>query len=391
MDFNPTHTTQNMQDFNPSPSLQIFNHQDLGQVRVIGDIKTPYFIASDIAKILGYKDADVMCRRLEEYETIKLKEILKTSIGVKLPDGVRYDSILLTESGLYSAVLWSEKPQAKSFKRWVTSEVLPSIRKNGFYAPNQTIPTTYIQALELALSQAKQIQALEVKISNDKPLVEFANQISNTDNAISIGDFAKVLFDENIKIGQNRLFEWLRENKYLYKNYRNKPYQRHLERGYFKVIEQIYQSTEGNKITTKTLITGKGQLYLTHKIKEDLRIKEWEDEVHTAFRKYKNTQERFNESSKRASQALQALEASPKDKAKTGKGQLYLTHKIKEDLRIKEWEDEVHTAFRKYKNTQERFNESSKRASQALQALEASPKDKAKANIKQASTKQGRK
>ncbi|PAF53277.1 hypothetical protein BKH42_06920 [Helicobacter sp. 13S00482-2] len=129
------------------------------------------------------------------------------------------------------------------------------------------IPENYIQALELALTQAKTINALEYKIQNDKPLVTFAKTVTDASNAISIGEFAKLLFDENIKIGQNRLFKYLRENKYLLMN--NQPYQEYLEKGYFKLIESTYETSYGQRIATKTLITGKGQIYFTEKLKRD--------------------------------------------------------------------------------------------------------------------------
>ncbi|PAF49275.1 hypothetical protein BKH41_03855 [Helicobacter sp. 12S02232-10] len=133
---------------------------------------------------------------------------------------------------------------------------------------SKKVPTNYIEALELALLQAKEIQSLENQIQNDKPLVSFANSVANASNAIPIGDFAKLLFDENIKIGQNRLFKWLRENKYILPN--NQPYQEMLERGYLKVIEQTYKTPYGDRVSTKTLITGKGQIFLTEKLKESL-------------------------------------------------------------------------------------------------------------------------
>lgn len=127
-------------------------------------------------------------------------------------------------------------------------------------------PSNMIEALELALEQAKQIQALEQKVESDKPKVEFADKISQANNAISVSDFAKLLSKQGFNIGQNKLFAWLRDNKYLLDS--NLPYQKYMERGYFEVIEQAYATQKGcGMVSLKTLITGKGQIYLTNKLR----------------------------------------------------------------------------------------------------------------------------
>lgn len=124
-----------------------------------------------------------------------------------------------------------------------------------------------LEILEIALETEKENITLRQQIQSNKPLVDFAKSVGNASNAIPIGSFAKLLCDENINIGQNRLFKWFKENKFLMQN--NQPYQEMIQKGYFKIIEQTYQTPYGERISVKTLITGKGQIYFTEKLRED--------------------------------------------------------------------------------------------------------------------------
>lgn len=228
--------------------VSIFNFENQNVRTVLIDSEI-WFVASDVTKILGYSDG----RKAVITHT-------KGSFKMKLPTkGGMQELTIINESDLYSLVLKSETNNSKKFQDWVTSQVLPSIRKTGLYSVNQK-PELSIEQMTLMVIQNLQskISEQQKQLEEQKPKVEFAEKISNTENAISVGEFAKVL-----KIGQNKLFDWLRQNKYLMSN--NIPYQRYVELGYFKVIEWVLDAK--NQVKFKTLITGKGQMYLTDKIK----------------------------------------------------------------------------------------------------------------------------
>ena len=179
--------------------------------------------------------------------------------------------IIINESGLYSLILSSKLPNAKKFKRWVTSEVLPSIRKNGMFATDELLnnPDLAIKAFQrIKEERAKRIE-LEKSIEIDKPFTNFGKAISNSNDSILIGDYVKLLINDNIVVGQNRMFKWLRNNDYLIKTGRrkNSPKQRYLEMELFEVKETTVYTQDGDKIRTTTLITGKGQLYFIEKLR----------------------------------------------------------------------------------------------------------------------------
>lgn len=234
--------------FEEKKEVSIFNFENQNVRTVLIDSEI-WFVASDVTKILGYSDG----RKAVITHT-------KGSFKMKLPTkGGMQELTIINESDLYSLVLKSETNNSKKFQEWVTSQVLPSIRKTGSFSVNQK-PELSIEQMTLMVIQNLQskISEQQKQLEEQKPKVEFAEKISNTENAISVGEFAKVL-----KIGQNKLFDWLRQNKYLMSN--NIPYQRYVELGYFKVIEWVLDAK--NQVKFKTLITGKGQMYLTDKIK----------------------------------------------------------------------------------------------------------------------------
>ena len=168
-------------------------------------------------------------------------------------------------------------------RRWVTSEVLPSIRRTGGYVANdelfiqtylpfadESTKSLFRTTLHTIGEQNKLIQQQRDKIQQDKPLVQFAEHVSESVNSIDIGTFSKLLYDENIKIGRNRLFAWMKKNGYLMRD--TKPYQKYVDAGYFKVIEQAFKTPYGNKmVDTKTLVTGKGQIYFTEKLRKEFK------------------------------------------------------------------------------------------------------------------------
>ena len=183
---------------------------------------------------------------------------------------------LINESGLYSLVLSSKLPTAKKFKRWVTSEVLPSIRKHGAYMTPEKLeealldPDTLIRlATDLKQEREKRIEA-QAKIETDKPKVLFADAVCASQSSILVGDLAKLLKQNGVNMGQNRLFAYLRDNGYLMKqgSSKNMPTQKSMELGLFEVKESSITNPDGSiRITKTTKVTGKGQVYFVNQLK----------------------------------------------------------------------------------------------------------------------------
>ena len=226
-------------------NLQIFNNEEFGSVRTITKDNEPWFVASDIAKALGYRMASDLARRIDEDD--KGTHVMSTQGGEQA-------MLIINESGFYSAILGSKLESAKRFKHWVTSEVLPSIRKNGGYianqeqmTPEQIVANALIVAQNIISQKDKQIEEM-------KPKADFFDAVADSKTAISMNEVAKVL---NIKgYGRNNLFEFLRENKVL--DRWNVPYQKYVDNGWFRVIEQHYQKNGEPVVTTKTLVYQKG-------------------------------------------------------------------------------------------------------------------------------------
>ena len=219
--------------------LQIFNNEEFGSVRTITKDNEPMFCLADICKALEIKNATDVAKRLEEDEVTRLN--LGSQSG---------ETNFVTESGLYAVILRSDKPNARKFRKWVTSEVLPSIRKYGTYC----LPRTYKEALAQLLIEVDKNEKLELENKEMKPKADFFDAVADSKTAISMNEVAKVL---NIKgYGRNNLFEFLRENKVL--DRWNVPYQKYVDNGWFRVIEQHYQKNGEPIVTTKTLVYQKG-------------------------------------------------------------------------------------------------------------------------------------
>ena len=265
--------------------IEVFENNEFGAVRILKDEKgEPLFVAKDVCDILGYANSrDAIKDNVDVEDIVKLKEILKSSqelLSIKEKNKLRYDAVLINESGLYSLILRSKKPAAKQFKRWVTSEVLPTIRKTGGFVDNSDLfVETYLpfadnntkllfkQTLEVVRQQNEVIKQQQTKIQQDKPKVEFAEAVAQGVNAVKIQEWVKaVASSEKIVIGRNKAFACLRNAGYLMEN--NEPYQRYIDNGYFEVKETPVVTPKGivNKFTT--LITGKGQINLLHILKE---------------------------------------------------------------------------------------------------------------------------
>jgi anti-repressor protein len=241
----------------------IFTNSDLGEVRTVMIDGEPWFIGKDVAVALGYLDSDQAIRNHVDDEDKLTRQIngLGQSRNMKL----------INESGLYSLIMASKLDAAKKFKRWVTKEVLPSIRKHKIYATDDLLenPDLAIQALQRLKREREQKRQLENKIESDQIYTDFGRSISNVEDGILIGEYAKLLKSDGVEIGQNKLFEWMRGNGYLIRagKRKNSPAQKYLEMDLFSLTEKIIHTRKGKKIITTTLITGKGQLYFYKKLK----------------------------------------------------------------------------------------------------------------------------
>lgn len=243
--------------------LEIFKNEEFGEVKTLLINDVPYFCANDIAKALGYK-------RAADAVSTHCKGSVKHRY---LTNGGEQEAKFIPEGDVYRLIMKSKLPSAEKFESWVVEEVLPSIRKHGAYMTNEVIERTltdpdYLIQLATALKEEQQARKLaEEKIKKQKPLVDFANQVSDTTDLIDMKTMAKLLKDNKIDIGRNRLFEFLRIKKILMND--NQPYQQYVDAGYFKVIEHTYTDFLGQtKTRRQTLVTGKGQLYITKKVKE---------------------------------------------------------------------------------------------------------------------------
>lgn len=249
-------------------NLQIFDSPDFGQIRTIQQNGEPWFVGKDVAKILGYERADNAIRNHVDDED-KLMHQISAS-------GQNREMYIINESGLYSLILSSKMPKAKEFKRWVTSEVIPAIRKTGGYiagSENMTDAEIMAKAVLVAQSTIQQrdqrIKELECDVAAAKPKVLFADAVSASDSTILIGDLAKLIKQNGHPIGQKRLFCWMREQGYLIKRQGadyNSPTQRAMEMGLFKIKETAISHSDGHVSVSKTTkVTGKGQQYFINK------------------------------------------------------------------------------------------------------------------------------
>jgi len=243
-------------------SLQIVENPQFGKVRVQMIDGDPWFCGKDVCEILGYaKPRNAIATHVSEDDALKQ--------GVIDNLGREQEMTFINESGLYSLIFGSTLPIAKEFKRWVTFEVLPLIRKNGFYGNPKTV-ADIISPQELRLYSQKMIEycnkviELESRVEEMKPKVIFADAVAISNTCILIGDLAKLLKQNGIDIGAKRLFEYLRQNGYLMKNSssKNMPTQKAMDLGLFEVKEHTITKPDGVvQITRTTKVTGKGQVY----------------------------------------------------------------------------------------------------------------------------------
>lgn len=246
---------------------EIFNFHGQ-EVRTVIVDNEPWFVANDVANVLGYSNQrDALSKHVDGEDKITL-----TSQNATLENIPNRGLSAINESGLYSLILSSKLPQAKEFKRWVTSEVLPTIRKHGMFATDELLdnPDFAIATLQKLKEEREAKKLLEATIEEQKPKVIFANAVSASHTSILVGEFAKLMRQNGVNMGQNRMFVWLRENGYLINRKgsdKNMPTQKSMELGLFEIKETTINHSDGHISINKTpKITGKGQLYFADKL-----------------------------------------------------------------------------------------------------------------------------
>ena len=243
--------------------LQIFNSPEFGTIRTIDKGGEPWFVGKDVANALGFTNSR---------DAISTHVFLEDR-GVDSIDtpGGNHKMTVINESGVYALVFGSRLTTAKKFKHWVTSEIIPSIRKHGAYMTPETLekvllsPDTLMQLAQNLKDEQEKRKALEAQIESQKPAVLFTGAVETSKTSILIGELAKMLKQNGVNIGQNRLFEWLRQNGYLIKrngtDY-NMPTQRSMDMGLFEIKETTINNPDISiKISKAPKVTGKGQVY----------------------------------------------------------------------------------------------------------------------------------
>lgn len=251
--------------------LRLFQFEEQNVRTVVIDDE-PYFVGKDVAEILGYaKPRNAISVHVDD-EDKKDAPIQGTLGGVQT-------MTMVNESGLYSLILSSKLPTAKKFKRWVTSEVLPTIRKHGAYMTEQKIeeallnPDTLITLAKQLKAEKEQRLLAQKQVEEMTPKAVFHDAVANAENTMLVRDVAHFLRQNGLDIGGTRFFVWLRLNGFLTKN--NQPTQLSLERGYFKVKETVVHTNHGFQTKTTPKITGRGQTFFLKKmLKEQEEMKE---------------------------------------------------------------------------------------------------------------------
>ena len=248
--------------------IQVWNYES-SEIRTVQVNGEPWFVLADVCKVLELSSPHKVADRLENDE--------RNQIPVTDSLGRYQNTAIINESGLYTVILRSDKPQAKPFRKWVTSEVLPSIRKHGAYMTDQALekaltnPDFLIElATQLKTEQEQRcrlettVAAQSKQMEQDKPKVLFADSVAASSSSILIGELAKLIKQNGVDMGQRRLFAWMRENGYLIKrcgSEYNLPTQRSMERGLMEIKETSVIHSGYTTISKTPKVTGKGQVY----------------------------------------------------------------------------------------------------------------------------------
>ena len=241
--------------------LTIFKNDKFGSIRAVERNNEPWFVGKDVAEALGYvKARNAIANHVSNDD--------KKDAPIQGDLGGTQNMTIINESGLYALIFGSKLESAKEFKHWVTSEVLPSIRKTGGYIQGQeTMTDSELMAKALMVAQ-RQIEERNKQIEEMAPKALFAEAVSSSKTSILVGELAKLITQNGYPIGQNRLFGWLRKNGYLMQtgSSRNLPKQRYVEQGLFEIKETTVLNADGsNRLTKTTKVTGKGQVYFVNK------------------------------------------------------------------------------------------------------------------------------
>ena len=255
-------------------NTEIFSCAEFGNLTVLEIDNEPWFVGREITNILGYENGSRDINRHVEDEDIKVMKYKASTEMVKatLWKGSDYsDKKLINESGLYSLVLSSKLESSKRFKRWVTKEILPNIRKHGMYATEELLdnPDLLIQAATKLKEEREKNRLLQEQNKKMKPKALFADAVASSEQSILVGELAKLLKQNGVNTGEKRLFQYLRDNGYLIKRQgsdHNLPTQRSMELGIMEIKETVINKPNGDvKINKTTKITGKGQTYFIDK------------------------------------------------------------------------------------------------------------------------------
>lgn len=244
-------------------NLQLFTFEG-NEVRTLKFDDEPYFVGKDVANILGYSNTR---KALQDHVDLEDK---KDGVTIRDSIGRNQKPTVINESGLYSLILSSKMPNAKRFKRWVTSEVLPAIRKHGAYMTDQKafdVVHNKNGLADLLQQAADQLKQKDIQIEEMKPKAMLADAITASETSILVGEMAKILKKNGVNTGQNRFFKWLRENGYLIKrkgtDY-NMPTQKSMNLKLFEIKERTIVDGNSTRIVKTPKITGNGQQYFTN-------------------------------------------------------------------------------------------------------------------------------
>ena len=252
--------------------IQVFNNEQFGEIRTAGTPQEPIFCAADICRALGYSNGrKAIADHCDEGDVTKRDT--PTSSGVQ-------SMTFVNESGMYSLIFGSKLESAKQFKKWVTSDVLPSIRKHGMYATEATVESmlndpenailmlqAYQKERKERLAAQQQVEKLEAQAIEDKPKIIYADAVKGSTSSCLIGELAKMIAQNGYPIGEKRLFQWLRDNHYLcsYGERFNQPYQQYIEQGLFTMKQNVFSVDGEMRTRNTTKVTGKGQIYFINK------------------------------------------------------------------------------------------------------------------------------
>lgn len=248
--------------------LKVFQNSQFGELEILTIDNKEWFPAIKVAEILGYTNPRKAIRDHAKERGVTIRSVIDSL-------GRNQDKKFIDEGNLYRLITRSKLPQADQFEEWVFEDVLPAIRKHGIYATDDVIENTLnnpdyiINVLTEYKKEKEQNLLLQQEVETNKPKVLFADSVAGSDNSILVGELAKILKQNGVDIGQNRLFKWLRNNGYLIKkggeSY-NLPTQKSMDLKILDIKKRIINNPDGSsKVSRTPKVTGKGQQYFINK------------------------------------------------------------------------------------------------------------------------------